>query len=372
MGSSPTTKLDYANSQPLHRRKWVRLGVIWAGVCLLLLLARSWVPQVRDRVMLLYRLHQCSTFSAPAGQVVYESDPQAVAVLEQANQGYKVVEAADPQWDAKLNLTEAHFRTAVWRPECQSFLRTNGRHWPLGSNNGNLFLHDRYTPSGKRRLVTVDAWVGPLMGKNREIEVQTFAPSSDGVVEVDSKLAGTPALALLLDARRSHLTLFAGRPDSADASGFTIQYTLNGKPGTIIGRLTDNNIIRLDLKEGSPVPRIASKPITNHSEDPRIFYVAPSARDLRELQHAVLVDGHQPWRLDPLEVAKDALRDGWLESDWELPPLEIKRDDVWKIERTANAATATWTGTRCTAVVVLSMDGIWFADRVTVQSTPKN
>jgi hypothetical protein len=108
-----------------------------------------------------------------------------------------------------------------------------------------LFLHERRSKAGVRRLVIVRR-TPPVARMSWDIpmafNVTLFEPGG---------LTGSPRriLSYLPDAVPSHfgdgsgggprLRLFAGRLDPADESHFTIDYELNGDRGTIDGWLRD-------------------------------------------------------------------------------------------------------------------------------------
>lgn len=49
---------------------------------------------------------------------------------------------------------------------------------------------------------------------------------------------------------KDQFRFYAGQPDSADPSHFTIDYDLDGKRGTIDGRLKDDGTVSLEPREG--------------------------------------------------------------------------------------------------------------------------
>ena len=42
------------------------------------------------------------------------------------------------------------------------------------------------------------------------------------------------------------LRIFAGQPDPADASRFTIHFEMDGKAGVLVGRLTDDDTVLIE------------------------------------------------------------------------------------------------------------------------------
>jgi hypothetical protein len=71
--------------------------------------------------------------------------------------------------------------------------------------------------------------------------------------------AGRRMLFTVLLSATDRLTLFAGQPDAADASRFTLSYSLNGRDGTLDGRLRQNG--QVDL-----VPRAGTMGVVNGND----------------------------------------------------------------------------------------------------------
>jgi len=238
MAEPAVTALAYAAPPSRWRRRRLRLFLL--ALLLLLTVAGLWRwrgPWAREQAKLLYWQRQCLKYSPPDGQVVWEPDPAAAAKLLADPPHY-----FRPNLDAPSKVKAAYKPPAAWasfatRVESDG-LGLDAKEVPL------LYLHERRTRSGLRRLVVVHhfpelAHVGP-------------APFlfSCSVVEPAS-LTGTPRVLShsghhggpVLDPVRGPLPAtryFAGRSDPADAARFTLRYETDGRRGTIEGRLLED------------------------------------------------------------------------------------------------------------------------------------
>ncbi len=161
---------------------------------------------------------------------------------------------------------------------------------PSGGRNDNalLFLHERTTPGGEKRLVAVRVKVGHafntyardvhqrvwersvdrlLTGDAWEVSADGTRPDQTGSAERSIVLPdtrrdeiGVTPLAVrdggvgaVTKLRKANVVRFlAGQPDPADASRFTIPYTIDGRPGVIDGHVGDAGLL-LRPREGKGV-----------------------------------------------------------------------------------------------------------------------
>lgn len=135
----PAPQLDYSpRPLPWHRsrrvRAWVMLGVlVTVGVS-----AYRWAPPLRERVGLLYTQHLCLNYAAPASQIVYDERPPSAMRPREAEAWYTHGTLGDHPFDGDAPLPWHQFPVA------------KGRYDAL------LFLHERTSPAGHRRLVAVE------------------------------------------------------------------------------------------------------------------------------------------------------------------------------------------------------------------------
>lgn len=115
---------------------------------------------------------------------------------------------------------------------------------PFGNGPPTLFIHARRSPDGTRVLVLV-----PLMAleDTEDLRADTFAPVTDD--EPGLYLRTTSKL-LLRRWPHDRITFMSGQPDPKDESHFTIQYRLNDQSGTIDGRLADDGLVTMHVRDG--------------------------------------------------------------------------------------------------------------------------
>jgi hypothetical protein len=151
---------------------------------------------------------ECVNYEAPAGQVVYDSDPaRAQAFFSQ--KGYLI--------DSK--------GAAIYTPKCWS--RTG-----LQTGDILLFLHSMQSKNGAR-LVGVE-----LQGNQSEFVLCTTLYECHGLT-ISRPYNNTFHTFPIGSQESSSLRFYAGQLDPSDESRFSIRYTLDGKDGTIVGRLSE-------------------------------------------------------------------------------------------------------------------------------------
>jgi len=229
----PAMTLDYASRQSWIRRRWHRLVII-----LLLLaaaIAGTWyrnnIIWAAHRSLLLRAQYQCMEFEAKPTRVVYEEDTtKARELLKQRD--YR---------PAMLDVTGQKTGAMYWPSEIQNYpeaLRYFSSGGPNCLNNDAslLFLHERKTPSGQSVLVCVTAW----MDKNAGSPVVRFSVRGvlPGNWRTDPGVTGSLG-AFVRYNERTPLRMYAGQPDPADLSRFTVEYELHGKRGVFEGRVKD-------------------------------------------------------------------------------------------------------------------------------------
>jgi hypothetical protein len=178
-------------------------------------------------------------FSAPATLVVYEDDAADAATLLRGPGGYEAFDATG---------YPAYRVVPPWRQYHQRALGA-----PV-SSHGTVFLHRRRSPGGRERLVAVDVSIHPdpfIPKVVTHAVVQTFEP-----VGVTAIVRGpTPSGARHY--RMPHIiyenldaganTFYAGQPDPADASRFTIRVYNAQECLSLNGKLLDDGSVELTI-----------------------------------------------------------------------------------------------------------------------------
>ena len=236
---------------------------------------------------------KCQDHLEPASKVVYEEDPrEALKLIKASPRDYERAQSqggdSPPGWQPAVRLaTPDHyeqFRKAVY-----------GRPSPM-HYSALAFLHERTTPAGERfvvavslqsdvgfsrrpvfeagpstkpiqlnfsqrkqRMLVAESW--PLGNKNappaearqkvRLLRVPLSLPDNEDRIVARLK-PDAPLESLPPPDPGNRLRLFAGQPDPADPSHFTIGYDLDGRPGVIDGWLRDEGI-ELRPREGQSV-----------------------------------------------------------------------------------------------------------------------
>jgi hypothetical protein len=210
--------------------------VVWAGA--------RWGPIAWHRSALLYRQRQCLRYTAPSDKIVC-SEP-----LPTAGQMFPFSFAApDP-------------------PGIAGMLRAPDPGSPAARPPGPvLFMHERRTASGKRYLVVLrrtpsedrQSWDLPSAYRVTLIEPATMTaeaiPRERSLIEVVPRDVTEPPDAGS-SAPPDSLRFFAGQPDPADPSRFTVRYQRGPHTGVLHGVLEDPPPYASAASRDEPVLRL--------------------------------------------------------------------------------------------------------------------
>lgn len=222
-----TTPSPISYEKPNRWRIWVRRATLPAIIIALGVLALVYGPSVSRHVELLRWQRRAMQFDRPADQVVYESDPararavsRTIADMEAANSSGAPVYQFSRTWREFFKILE-----------------------PPGRKPGALlFLHERWTPKGQRRLVSVDL---PARAEQPAFHMLVFRPgtmgSNPGLLDESSWIPP-----FLTQPRPAGLKIMAGQVDARDASHFTIEWQSDAQSGVIDGYLLDNDRVVLE------------------------------------------------------------------------------------------------------------------------------
>lgn len=205
-------------------------------------------PRLQKRVQMLSLQRQCLAYQPPAGTVRYVQDGTDTA----ASQPWKRFFGMKPLpiWGT---FQERH--VAPYGP-----LRSGGL-----QSQGTLFLGERRSPAGNRRLVAVDLRVSwNNTNWTASVEKRAVVPGTLGTEPRETwggppaddlkttNLVGQRDVLFMFDWRQK-VKLYAGRPDPADSSHFTIDYELDGRREVIDGWLRDDDAV--ELTQRNPLDR---------------------------------------------------------------------------------------------------------------------
>jgi len=193
-------------------------------------------------------------YSASADKAAYEEDPAAAAVLLKGVDYSPYVLKRGPGSNSQV----APVQAAAFQPQCWRNLGTvtglpTGTVFAARGTGGPgaiIFLHERISPAGHRRLVCVIYTPDTERFQPQFIEgydyntfvavpatlTQPLAFMLRGYdIDVESVYTRTPPL----------VRVYAGQPDPSDPAHFTIRYQIWGQEDTLDGRLQDDDQVTL-------------------------------------------------------------------------------------------------------------------------------
>ncbi len=243
MMSAPPVILPY---EPRPKRPWLRPLLRWLRLLAVVLVALAvWrcYGSVVTKLRILYYQRQCMAFALPPATVVYEEDQLAQPALL-ARPGYW---AWGPS-SSPSTVNGVLFSPACW--ETVGMRQERRRLVNLAGPGSFLFMHERISPAGHRRLV--------LVQYNRVFaeSCPEFANGSNWTAESISEatlVSDVSVLRYTYDGvyhGKSPITaplvrIYAGQADPADASHFTIRYQMWGQTDVVDGWLRDDESVEL-------------------------------------------------------------------------------------------------------------------------------
>lgn len=246
MSAPVVSQIDYAPKPPPVRRLLRRAvrPLVYLGVVALLCWAAPYVWQ-RARISYLYR--QCAAFTAAPNQLVYTENPVSIRPLM----------ASDPSFQMAHNFWGGVGRVS---PNWQRLYTALS---PPGFNScGTAFLHECRTPNGARVLVAVDYLHATALNDHRMVTFQVRVFSRGWMYELPTGLYDVDLqvpVAVFPD-KPMQLTIFAGQPDPADASHFTIPYEIDGVSGMIDGWVRNSGSVDLEDRKEPLTPPLPASP----------------------------------------------------------------------------------------------------------------
>lgn len=238
MPASASPALDYA-SVATARRGWVACVRRWWPVWALPLVAWAGIaygPGVWRHWQLMRLQGACLSAEVPGDRPVFDADPARAAGLvagwpgEYALDARRSASRADPRWAALAG----HLNVVPWP------------YVDFGPPWATAFCHERFTPSGRRRLVVVEHFFPVTV-----VEPGGWGGGRPRVVTRES--IGWDAAAYAARAAADDLpggtTVGAGSADPADPSRFTVPIALRGVPGVLEYQLGDDDRVTSRLRD---------------------------------------------------------------------------------------------------------------------------
>lgn len=199
---NPLLNLPYAAGSCAARRVRARVAIVSALLVALGLSLFLWGKPALGKVRLLYWQAQCMKYQTPEGTVASSSDRPTRVSAEWTN-----------------------------------FYRLAGG----GSvrSDGTVFLHERTSPTGNRRLVAVNVHDSGCFG-GRAMVARLFMPGSlfSRVREIAPGHGPRPV--------EFATVIYSGTPDPRDPSHFVIKYMSGQQTRVIDGWLTDDDRVLLE------------------------------------------------------------------------------------------------------------------------------
>ena len=239
--------LEYSPRPAWHKRGQLRRITL---LCIIIGIGGAawlWGRKAIDRTSMLYWQHRCLTYSAPPDQIVYEQNPRkAAALLKDAN--YVGINDGRPGSPTFAGRKAAPLEKLMpFLPRPAPILP------PAATGSALLFMHELRTAAGERRLVVLESAFSkdapPLFIVGYDVNAGCYDPGTWKMPIVD-RTSG-----YIIDVLNQQLTkpadfrVFAGQPDPADSSHFTMTFELNAKRGIVDAYLKDGGHLELKVRQ---------------------------------------------------------------------------------------------------------------------------
>lgn len=256
---SEPTVLEYAKGHSRWPRR-LRRAVAAMMVLGLLFAAWHWHRDISQHVSAWYWQGQCANFTLPPGELMVAMDPAAARMS-----------LPSPPWESWRIAYTSTTGAARHIAAADNLLDVAGLRSMIPPKPSVIFVHERIAaaPGGKPRLVMV------------ALDARTYAPlpGFEVIVLSEGSLFRLPqnvspgtraAIGLNLGPQPDpDLRIYAGQPDPADPSHFTIDYEMWGQRDTFDGWLQPDDTVRLK-------PR--SRPMPPPKRFPTTFFFGPATR----------------------------------------------------------------------------------------------
>jgi hypothetical protein len=243
-------RLEYARPQApgWRRRLWWITPLALAAAIGTIYLITTWAVPTFERWQDLRRQKRLMEYRAPADQIVFDTNPARAAQLVARSADYTLF----PDPGHPPSITGVVHLPPQWRSRPSGIGSMN-------SSNGLVFLHARTSPGGKQRLVAVECDHRLTLQLSQGKLAPAIRLSAHSVRIGTLRQRASNALSSStsrLIPNTVDFRLFAGQPDPADASHFTIEYEAARARGTIDGWLNDDDTITLRPRPPIPAPVI--------------------------------------------------------------------------------------------------------------------
>jgi hypothetical protein len=227
-----TAPLHYASPLPWYRagrtqRIIIRLLILSALAC-----GGIWAFRFAQQLQFLFEQHQWMKYTMPKEKVVAAEGTSEVPQLLATAGYHRIDHGSDSSAKAVAGNPPKEIASLDWAPVCTV-----------------VFLHRLQCPEHDARLVSVILdGPGNRLGWEQELAALAQVPANlqPGSRPIPCAPAGVSGrFSFFADTFR----LFAGQPDPADESHFTIRYDLDGKSNVIDGWLMPDDTVKLEPRK---------------------------------------------------------------------------------------------------------------------------
>jgi hypothetical protein len=282
--------LQYSTKRPrLQRLIKIAIVCIFVGV---VCCAVKWGPLAWRRVRVKNLESQCESYSEPATTIAYQGNsPESLdSLLESDPARYVLTDDGalriSPYWDG----LELAIRPNAKRPIPHSITRVTTPAVWFRYTRATLFLHERTSPAGNRRLVVVQVadvadFVGAVVMPGDWLNGPALVPGTDWPdVDKDS----TQMLYWIQRTNRK-VVMYFGQVNPSDSSRFTINFVVNKVKVLLDGWLDDNDTVHLKVRDLMDVAkRMNYDPATGGTVDNTHEETNPIAKRMQERRRAEL------------------------------------------------------------------------------------
>jgi hypothetical protein len=243
--------LEYGQAPPRLRRRLLKVAALLALIAIGAA-AYHWRAPIRHRVMEYYWFSRAMSHVTPPGTVLAERDPVKAQRLIASDSSYFDRNTYLPLLPANAVTPIAYrLRTppkplAIYVPpemrQLEAFIQTSSNDF---ADPATVFLGERRTPSGRRRLVII---------RGAMPTVSLLAHLTGSVIETPGLTHGARwlnrAQSFSYSGPATVATLSPGVADPADRSHLTINYAVNGskQAGVIDVHLLDDDTLAFALR----------------------------------------------------------------------------------------------------------------------------
>ena len=219
--------IPYAPPLPWHRRRRTQTIIVRLVIIAAILCGTGWLFRFAQQLQFLGQQRQWMNYTLPADKIVLaQGTPDAIQLLKMP--GYFPLAGGAsarraPEWSCKR------------------------------SDLSHPFIHALHAAGHAQRLVSIVAEPNYNQGDGRKLALFAYteipAGFEPGAQPQDACTVYNIGAGHLLLPIQNSLRLFAGQPDPADESHFTLRAEIDGKPILIDGYLMSNDTVKLEPRK---------------------------------------------------------------------------------------------------------------------------